>query len=43
MSRFSVSRFDDVSWFVSVYLGLLPSDLIDDDLQSMLWPARYPL
>jgi hypothetical protein len=32
MSRFSISRFDDVSGCVSVTLGLLPSDLIDDGL-----------
>lgn len=32
MFHYSVSCFDEVSWFVSVYLELLPSGLINDEI-----------
>jgi hypothetical protein len=32
MFNFSVFCFDEVDWFVSVYLELLPSGLIGDEL-----------
>jgi hypothetical protein len=32
MFNFSVSCFDEAVWFVAVYLELLPSGLINDEL-----------